>query len=139
MRDGDLDYTIEKYAAAVSILAASDRDLRDRLCDAYVSQASHIVPMHPGSGPPMSDELTARILDLHERFRVDPDVVSAAVMNVHGGMAAAIQAMSDDQVHQVASELVSICFATFDERFELADLELRGHSTSNLETKDAGD
>jgi hypothetical protein len=102
---GDLNYAHEKYSRAVSIMATSDGSLRDRLYDAYLSQAMNAHPPRPGLGPPMSEELAEEIVALHQRLTAE-----AAVAD-EGRLLATIRSLSDDEVREAAEELVGIEWA----------------------------
>jgi hypothetical protein len=101
----DLNYAHEKYVAAVRILALGDGDLRSRLLDAYLGSAHRAHPPVGGLGPPMSGELVDRINEFHERM------TSEVVLADEGTITATVHAMTPDDVHAAAAELVDIAKA----------------------------
>lgn len=98
----DLNYAHEKYAAAVRILALGTGDLRRRLLDAYLGSAHRAHPPVGGIGPPASDEAVERINALHERM------TSHEAVDDEGTITATVNAMSADEVHDAATELIDI-------------------------------
>lgn len=97
----DLNYAHEKYGTAVRILALGDAPLRDRLLDAYRSSASSAHPPRGGLGPEIDAEVQTRIEDFDARM-------TAAGDGPDGSIAATVAQMSDEEVREVAAELVSI-------------------------------
>lgn len=98
---GDLNYAHEKYASSVRTLALLDSNLRARLIAAYTGGASLVGYPKDGLGPPLDEDLAERISNLHARLteRSDDD---------QGAIAATINAMTDDDIHSAAEELLEI-------------------------------
>ena len=99
---GDLYFTNEKYMLAVKAMALGGGALRDRLSDAYQSQAVRAHPPTGGGGPEMSDVLATRIRSLHERL------TARAEPGIQGSVKATIGYMSEAEVLAAAEELVAI-------------------------------
>jgi hypothetical protein len=100
---GDLRYAEEKYVTALDSLATGDGSLRDRLLNAYVSQANRAVPLSDGLGAPLPDDLAARITAFDERMTAVKDDG-----HKFGWTGATVDAMTDDEVQRAAEELVYI-------------------------------
>ncbi|HEU5151106.1 MAG TPA: hypothetical protein VFU19_11445 [Iamia sp.] len=98
---GDVDYAREKYSAARRTLADGDSPLRDRLGDAYASQAIRVMPLRPGVGPLISHRVAERIEALHRDLTGgDPGAGGAVVDNV--------RALDDGEVAAFTRELLDI-------------------------------
>ncbi len=84
----------EKYTAAVMGLATGGWPLRERVVDNYASHAYHAYPLDD-DGVELS-VLQDRIRSLHRR------------MTQHGTVADSVAALSDQDVHDAAVEILSI-------------------------------
>jgi hypothetical protein len=84
----------EKYTAAVVGLATGAWPLRERVVDNYASQAYHAYPLED-EGVELS-ALQDRIRLLHRR------------MTEHGTVADSVAALTDQDVHDAAVEILSI-------------------------------
>jgi hypothetical protein len=110
---GDLIYANEKYSTAVDIMATGQADLRERLLDAYISQARRVIPILPGDGPEMTQGLADRI----EKF--DRRLTSTTPLGDEGSYRASVDAMTEQEVQEAAEELVAI--------HHYIQMELRDH------------
>ena len=99
----DRNYTLEKYRTAVYTLAGRG-PLRDRLIDAYASSATRAYPPKSGMGPPVDSELLDQIQNLHMRLN------AVDAVGDEGTISSTINAMTDEELDQVAEEIVSITF-----------------------------
>ena len=102
---GDVNYAHEKYAAARDTLAEGSATLRERLMDAYASQATRAVPLQHGLGPEISDELSLQI-DAFDRL-----MTAEAALGSEGTIAATVNSMDDEDVRSAVSELLAIASA----------------------------
>lgn len=98
----DLSYAHEKYSVAVNIMATSDKTLRERLYDAFVSSAHLAYTEHGGLGPAADPETQERLKSFHQRMTSTPAVGD------EGTIAATINAMTDEEVQDAARELVEV-------------------------------
>jgi hypothetical protein len=99
---GDVLYAHEKYAAARDILAEGELSLRDRLLDAYLSQAHRVAPLRIGLGPEISDDLAARLDAFHSLMTATPAVAD------EGTITATVRAMTEEEVRSAVRELLTI-------------------------------
>jgi hypothetical protein len=93
-----LGYTHEKYSTARELLALSEGDLRERLLDAYRSQAHSAAD--PGRSVPVA--IAERIRALHSTMTATPAEAD------EGSLAASVMAMTDDEVRDAAKALLDI-------------------------------
>jgi hypothetical protein len=105
---GDVDYSYEKYAHAASLLAASHATLRERL-EAATLEAMHGTPRHAGAGPPVSQELTDRIVDFQAQMN------TRSAVGTEGTLAATIARMTDEELEDAAEELIMIALELAEE------------------------
>ena len=106
----DLFYADKMFSLAVRSLALGERGLRDRLLNAYSSNAIHAYPPRGGTGPAISEELQARIEDLHARMTI------AGAAHHAGTIEASINAMNEDEVRGAAEDLLTIAYKLDAER-----------------------
>lgn len=106
---GDLIYANEKFSVALDIMATTEGSLRERLLDAYVSQAHHADPFRPGLGPPISDGLAERIA------RFDTLMTATPATRGEGTIRATVDSFTDEQVRVAARELSDLAGAIRDE------------------------
>lgn len=98
----DLSYAHEKYATAVRIMALGEGNLRERLLDAYLSQASRAHPPRGGLGRAISADVQQRIDDFHARMTAVP------ATHGEGTIMATITSLPDAEVRGAAEELLAI-------------------------------
>lgn len=102
---GDLLYANEKLGTACHIMATSRGDLRERVYQAWIRQGMRARPMGPGqAGVPMSEELAKRISDFSNRMSREP------ASRDEGTIRATIDAMTDEEVADVAEEIWSLWY-----------------------------
>lgn len=101
MAQGDLHYAHEKFDNGRRILASLNRSLTDRFLDALM-EAFKCVPLEPGVGPAIDDDLADAIVQFHDRLTA---VTGQGGM---GSIEATVRSLSTSQLDRAIEDFLDL-------------------------------